>query len=223
MSWSASVVVNRRSIAEGLLEELRPWIGSPPIVDPPDIPGYKLVRGEQLSIVRVSLLGLLLMPIWLIIYNFGVVALGGEMSGSFTVSLPNLIIGVTFAIGLIVFHEALHGAGVLLTGNLPSFGIGPGFAYTTCHKPLTRNGYLLVIVLPLLVINIGAIILGGLLPGAVGWMLFISIINTAGAGGDVWMLVRVMRLPSVARIVDLASGFAVYMPVQATTASPIEP
>lgn len=205
------------------MKELHPWIGEMPITEPPEIEGYQLIRGEQLNITRASILGVLLIPVWCVIFTAAVVLLGGEGVTGGTVSIPHMIVGISFAILLIVVHELLHGLAVLLTGHKPSFGIGPGFAYTTCHSPLSRNAYLLVVVLPLVVLNLGAIIISAIWPGAAGWMLFLSIVNTMGAGGDVWMLVRIARIPTIARIVDLASGFAVYLPDQATTASPIEP
>jgi hypothetical protein len=205
------------------VEELRPWVGQPPITTPPDIAGYQLVRGEQLNIMRASLLGLLLAPLWWVLYVLIVGFTGGETLTGLTISIPNLIGGIALALPLIVVHELLHGVAVLLSGNRPSFGIGPGFAYTTCHAPLSRNGYILVVALPLCVINLAAICAGAVWPGALGWMLFVSLINTMGAGGDIWMLVRLRAVPRTARVVDLASGFAIYLPAQATTASAIEP
>jgi Putative zincin peptidase len=205
------------------VQELRPWIGKAPITVPPAIEGYYLERGEQLDIMRASLLGILLVPLWLVLFGLLVQLLGDQPLASGTISIIHVIVAISFAFLLIIVHELLHGVAVLLTGNLPSFGVGPGFAYTTCHSPLTRNAYILVVVLPLLVINLGAVIAGSLLPAATGWVLFLSIINTMGAGGDVWMLIRLRNIPKSALIVDMASGFAVYMPGQATTASPIEP
>ena len=205
------------------MEQLRPWIGKAPVVEPPHIDGYRLVRGEQLNILRASVLGILLIPVWWVVYVGAVSLIGGDTLTSATISIPDFIVAISLTFLLIVVHELLHGVGVLLTGNRPAFGIGPGFAYTTCHAPLSRNGYILVVILPLLVINLGAIAAGAIWSGALGWMLFLSLINTMGAGGDIWMLVRLRRVPSTALIVDLASGFAVYLPDQATTASGIEP
>ena len=181
------------------------------------------MRGEQLNIARASLLGVLLIPVWWLIYLAAVPLLGGEPLAGITISVPNVIVGLSLAMLLILLHEIIHGVAVLLTGNLPAFGIGPGFAYTTCHAPLSRNRYMFVVMLPIFVINSGAVMVGALLPGAAGWALFLSLINTMGAGGDIWMFVRLLRVQSVALIVDLASGFAVYLPDQATTANPIDP
>ena len=205
------------------MQELRPWIGKAPITDPPDIPGYRLVRGEQLNIARASLLGILLAPVWWMLFVLLVQLVGGEPLGGVIISAANIIIGLSFAIIVIFLHELLHGVAVLFTGHLPSFGIGPGFAYTTCHSPLKRNAYIFVVLLPLFTINLGAVATGAIWPGAMGWMLFLSILNTMGAGGDVWMFIRLARVPRPTLVVDMASGFAVYAPDQATTASPIDP
>ena len=204
------------------MQELRPWIGRAPITEPPNIPGYSLVRGEQLNIVRASLLGILLIPIWWVLFLLLVQLLGGNAIDGGTISIANVIVGISLAVIVIILHELLHGVAVLFTGNLPSFGIGPGFAYTTCHAPLPRNAYVFVVLLPLVVINLGSVAIGAIGPSAAGWMLFLSILNTMGAGGDVWMFVRLIRVPRDTLIVDMASGFAIYAPDQATTANPID-
>ncbi|MEZ4521072.1 MAG: DUF3267 domain-containing protein [Thermomicrobiales bacterium] len=205
------------------MQELRPWIGKPPISIPPDIPGYRLVRGENINIFRASILGILLVPVWWILFLVVVPILSGvdELNG--TISIVNILTVISFILVVVVVHELLHGLAILGSGHLPSFGAGPGFFYTTCHEPLSRNAYILVVLLPLLAINLGSIAVAGIWPGAMGWALVISIMNTMGAGGDIWMFIRLLRVPRSALIVDMASGYAVYEPDQATTASPVEP
>lgn len=204
------------------MQEIRPWIGKPPIVEPPGVTGYRLVRAEQLNLLRASLLGLLLVPVWWIVFALVVPLLNGTEGVSGTISIVNFMLALIFAAGVVVLHELLHGVAILASGNRPSFGAGPGFFYTTCHAPLTRNAYLGVVVLPVIVINAGALIIAGIWPGTMGWMLFLSILNTMGAGGDIWMLIRLRQAPKSAMLVDLASGFAVYHPDQATAASPVD-
>lgn len=204
------------------MHEIRPWIGKPPITEPPDIPGHRLVRGEQLDLVRASILGVLLVPVWWLLFFIVVPLLNGGEEFAVTISIVDVLVGLIFAAGLIVIHELIHGLAILASGNRPAFGAGPGFFYTTCHQPLTRNAYISVALLPLIVINGSAIVIAGIWPGATGWMLFLSILSTMGAGGDIWMFLRLIKIPRLALIFDLASGFAVYYPDQATAANPVE-
>lgn len=211
-----------------IVTELRPWIGKPPVVEPPQIENYRLIRTEQLDLKRVSILGLLLVPVWMVIFSFLVSLLSGQDEISGTISIVNVIVGLAFIVILVVVHEIIHGLAVLASGKMPSFGAGPGFFYTTCHEPLSWRAYMAVVLAPVIVINGGALIISIVWPGAAGWMLFLSTVNTMGAGGDIWMFVRILSAPRTGLIMDLASGFAVYdlkVPVaqpQATTASSTE-
>src|SRR5690606_32438849 len=123
------------SIAEVIATELRPWIGKPPVVEPPQIENYRLIRTEQLDLKRVSILGLLLVPVWMVIFSFLVSLLSGQDEISGTISIVNVIVGLAFIVILVVVHEIIHGLAVLASGKMPSFGAGPGFFYTTCHEP----------------------------------------------------------------------------------------
>lgn len=216
------------SIAEVIVTELRPWIGRPPATDPPPVEGYRLIRSEKLDLMRVSLLGLLLAPVWMVIFGFLVTVLSGQEEVSGTISIVNAIVGLAFVVIVVVLHELIHGAAVLASGKLPSFGAGPGFFYTTCHEPLSWRSYVAVVLAPFVVINGAAVAIAVIWPGATGWALFVSTINMMGAGGDIWMFVRLLSAPRTGLVMDLASGFAIYdvaVPVeqpQATTASSID-
>ncbi len=206
------------------MNNIRPWIGKLPVAEPPHIDGYRLIRNERLDIMRVSLLGLLLVPVWWVLFAALVSLLGGREEIGGTISIVNFLVAFSFAVILIVVHELLHGFAVILAGKRPSFGAGPGFFYTTCHDPLSWRAYTTVVLMPFAVINGGALIASIIWPGVTGWALFLSLINTMGAGGDIWMFFRILKAPRTGLIMDLASGFAVYdvdLP-QATIASATE-
>ncbi len=206
------------------MQQIRPWIGKPPIADPPIISGYRLIRSERIDLLRVSILGVLLAPIWWVMFGVVVGILSGQQEVSGSISVLNLLVGISFAVILVITHEVLHGVAILAGGKRPSFGAGPGFFYTTCHDPLTRRAYGIVLLFPLIVINGGALIAASIWPAVTGWVLFLSLLNTMGAGGDIWMFFRILKAPRTALIVDLASGFAIYdvdLP-QATTASSLD-
>jgi hypothetical protein len=211
-------------LLEVSMQELRPWVGKPPLSEPLELPGFRLIRIEFLNILMVSLLGLALAPFWFILFAVILTGPGGQDGVGGTISTANIVIGLPALVALIVLHEALHGLAVAACGNKPSFGAGPGFFYTTCHEPLSWKAYALVLIAPFAVINGGAIFAALLWPETAGWALFLSLINAMGAGGDLWMLFRLTKAPRDGRILDLASGFAVYGSGadQATTASSME-
>jgi hypothetical protein len=203
------------------MQELRPWIGDPPRIEPPELPGYRLLRIEFLNVLMVALLGLALAPLWFAVFSLILTGPGGHDSIGGTISLENVVLALPGLILVVVVHEATHGVAVAAAGEKPSFGAGPGFFYTTCHAPLSWRQYALVLVAPFAVINGLSIVAALVWPELAGWALFVSIVNAMGAGGDLWMLFRLRYAPRDGRIQDLASGFAVYAPAaaQATTAS----
>lgn len=192
--------------------ELQPWIGSAPRREPPTLDGLHLFEHKRLNIVLASLVGLPPAVVWGIGYFLLIDR--PDLDGGLSVSFGLLeILGFLLAfVATIVVHEGLHGLAVAAQGHRPIFGAGPGFFYTSVYEPLSRNGYFAVIVTPAIVINGGSVLLGLLIPDLAGWSLLVSTINTTGLGGDAMMAWQMRRYPANARIVDLADGYAVYLP-----------
>src|SRR4051794_22875051 len=121
------------------LSQLRPWIGEPPLLAPPELPGYRLHAHERFDFVRGSLLGLVLIPLWSFAFVGFIALLGGRDHYGASFSLTNVPLGIIIGLLLVpVLHEIAHGLAALLLGARPSFGIGPGLAYTTFRKPMGR-------------------------------------------------------------------------------------
>lgn len=176
------------------------------------MPGYRQVSHERLEMGRLTLGGLALIPVWAVAFTGIVALLGGrtEYSVSFTWTGPIYL--VILMVAVILIHEVIHGAVAALFGTRPSFGIGPGFAYTTFLDSMGKAAYLAVGIAPLLLMSIGAVALALIWPAAAGWMIAGAVINASGAVGDLWMAHRIIRAPAAARFHDLADGFAVYVP-----------
>lgn len=194
------------------LQNLRPWIGDPPLTEPPTVPGYRLRHIEKPDLIKLSLFGVPLLLVWLFVFPVLV-----DQGVSITIdSVPDIFrIIVQFLIAVTVTfaaHEGIHGLAVALQGKRPSFGAGPGFFYTTVKEPLSRHGYFAVAIAPAIVISVGCYLLALQWPEHMGWWLAISTINMSGLGGDLWMAMRMIRTPSNAKIVDMAEGFSVYLP-----------
>lgn len=193
--------------------QLKPWFGAPPLANPPMLEGYEMIAHERMRVGRVAVLGIALIPVWYLIFELVVAALGGQRTGSLSVSLTTLPLAAIALVLVVVVHEGIHGLAALAFGGRPSFGAGPGFFYTTTRKPLQRSGYAVVALGPLAVINGGSIAVAILWPSLTGWLLAVSLINVSGVGGDLWMAYRILRHPRRALFVDLADGFAVYRPL----------
>lgn len=166
------------------------------------------------------------MPVWIVIFGVVYALTGGSAEFSFTFDFVSLwiVVFVIFATGIL--HEIVHAVPVMLFGGKPSFGAGPGYLYTTFEGVITRLKYMIVIVAPGVVINVGCLALIPVFPNQTALLLLISTFNASGLGGDAYMIVKALRYPRDTYFADLANGFAVYETdrsptgrAQATTAS----
>lgn len=180
---------------------------------PPHVDGYDLIERQQIPIRRVAVIGLLSAPIWVALFIGATRAFGG----SYQLALHVTFVGVVVAIlNLSVFmpavHEAVHGVVARLCGANPTFGIGSGFAYTTFREPVRPIPYLLIGLAPIVVLSAAGLILLVIRPVAPGQTMIFMVGNATGAFGDLWVAVRVLRLPRGSLVCDLADGFAYYLP-----------
>lgn len=167
-----------------------------------------------------GLLGLLLFPIWGVIFVLMMSLLGGRTSFTFSISALMFfgVVGI-FALTL-ALHEVIHGLAALVAGQRPSFGMGKGFFYTTVHDSVSWGQYMAIAVSPGIIISVGAIVGALIWPEATGWLMFASMVNASGVGGDIWMARRVFAAPRDSRFYDLADGFAIYVPDKDPTPQP---
>ncbi len=192
---------------------LRPWIGEPPRTSPPNIAGYRLKTHQRFDMWRGSIAGMILIPFWWVFFSVTVGMLGGRYISEVAVTLPNLLLGSVVALVLVpLLHEAVHGFAAMLAGVRPSYGIGPGFAYTTFPNPVGKRPYLMIGLAPLVVLSAIGLPLAVVWDAATGMILFCLVVNAAGAIGDLWMSWRIALQPGDALFVDLADGFAVFVP-----------
>lgn len=196
----------------GTMKELKPWIGEPPHTTPPDTPGYRQVSHEKLNITKISIVGTILVPLWAYIMVGVVLVFGGRSTYETTLTFTTFTLFFVAVAGVIIVHEIIHGVAAVLLGTKPSFGIGPGFAYTTFLEPMKKSSYLIVGLAPLVIITILTVSAAVIWPDIAGWMIVIGTVNASGAIGDLWMTARILRAPKKALFYDLADGFAVFAP-----------
>lgn len=192
---------------------LRPWIGEPPRTSPPEVDGYRLVAHQQFDMLQGSIVGMVLIPFWWVFYSVTVGLLGGRYVSEFVVTPSSLLLAIVIAlIAVPLLHEAVHGITAMLAGIRPSYGIGPGFAYTTFPDPVGKRVYLMIGLAPLVVLSAIGLPLAAVWDAGASAAIFFLIVNAAGAIGDLWMSWRIAQQPSDALFVDLADGFAVLVP-----------
>lgn len=166
---------------------------------------------------RLSVVAVVLLPVWIFFFLAIVGLLGGRDSFEFDLDLAGMITGVVglvlVVIGVTVVHEVIHGLAGQLQGARPAFGVGPGFAYTTFFEPINKAGFMVIGISPLIVISIACVAIALLVPSLAGWMVVTAVFNATGAIGDLWMVWRIARSPRSAKFQDLADGFMVYEPV----------
>ena len=142
----------------------------------------------------------LLVPLFII--GFGLFFLRNRtFSGRFTPAVMLLLLLAFLA--LVVVHELLHGAGWAIFAEHGFRNIEFGFMkqyltpYCTCLVPLTKGQYIFGALLPCVMLGIlpmiAAILLGSL-P-----LLFLGIIMTDSAAGDIMIVWKILRYRSEAK------------------------
>ncbi|HVB75137.1 MAG TPA: DUF3267 domain-containing protein [Ktedonobacteraceae bacterium] len=160
----------------------------------------------QLLIVGVLFFGLLNYASYFIHYhttNLGIT--GGSV-------LLWLVISVVGYCLMLPLHELLHGAAFLLWGGRPYFGAKLPYAlYCGAKNQLfRRNQYLVVGLAPFVVITLAGIILTLVAPVTAAYTLAVTVGNISGAAGDIWSVVRMLRLPGTTLVEDTELGYRVW-------------
>ena len=135
---------------------------------------------------------------------------------------PELNAPLALAIGLLVLvlHELMHGAAMALFGAQPSYGIKwrKLLLYATAHGfAFRRNDYIGVALAPLLGLSGLALAAIAILAGNpagnpwVIWIIVYAALNAAGAAGDLWIALIVLRFPPQARVIDERDGMRVFV------------
>lgn len=188
-------------------------VGGAPRREPPAVPGYRLLTWERVPLGRLSVLGLLSVPLWFLFFGALVAALGGPSEYEVVFTFRAILIGLALLLLVVpLLHEAVHGVVAWLVGARPSFGVGAGFAFTTFREPVGRAAYAAIGLAPLLVLSVAGIAVMLWWPSLAVATLVILVGNASGAVGDLWMVWHLRNVPPAARIYDLADGFAAFVP-----------
>lgn len=151
-----------------------------------------------------------------------------ETADSVTFSIDLGVVALALVVGVVAvtaLHEFVHGLAYRLLGYDVSYGVlvGMGAFYAAAfHQFQRRDDNLLVGAAPLVVVD--AVLLAALfVPNpTVAFVAFVGLLfNTAGAAGDVYLLVALLRMPADALLYDSDARHSyVFYPNQVARESP---
>lgn len=185
-----------------------------------DLLGSISLNGNRRLLILLNLLGIpwaILCAVFFIV--MGSVLDGLRISGSVTLTLPGLLLGLlaltlTFIVTLIL-HEVTHGLFFwLFTRARPRFGFKGAYAYAAAPGwYIPRPLFLLIGLAPLVILSaLGLFILPFVpFPGSL-LLLFALFTNAVGAIGDLYMIARLLTVPRRALIEDVGEGIRWFAP-----------
>ena len=126
-----------------------------------------------------------------------------------TMSLPAFL--VSFA-GIVVVHELLHAAVHPMSGRSPHSTVGfwpwGMLFYAHYDGEVTRNRFLAILLMPLVVISLVPLLVAAVAQVASGWVAFISAFNAFCACADILLAGLVLfRTPASAIVRDQGGRF----------------
>ncbi|MBE6581110.1 MAG: DUF3267 domain-containing protein [Ruminococcaceae bacterium] len=129
--------------------------------------------------------------------------------------LPVFLRLATLCAGLfayIVLHELVHGVFIrIFTGKRARYGFSLAFAYAYSDCYFTKWPYLVIALAPVIFWGVILAILTPVVPLAWFWVVYIiQLTNLSGAAGDLYVTVRLWRLPRHVLIKDDGTAMTVY-------------
>ncbi len=110
---------------------------------------------------------------------------------------------------IIILHESVHGATAILFGYKPLFGFKPPLIYMTFREKIPKGIFIAVALTPLFILNLvfGTFFALGILKA---FCLFCLIINTLGAIGDIWIMLKLVKHERGTLVLDTKTGIEVW-------------
>ena len=146
-------------------------------------------------------------------FALGVGVLIGGVNTYLEVDLePSLALAAWVAAAIVltvVLHEGTHGLAAKLLGYHPIFGLKPPLVYVTFEETMPRAHLLLIALAPLLVLD--AIFFGVFASGHLRVLADLSAsINTLGATGDVWIVMKLLGHDARTWVRDTKTGVEIW-------------
>lgn len=116
---------------------------------------------------------------------------------------------------MVVLHEGLHGLSFwYFTRQMPRFAFKGAYAYAAAPGwYIPRNAYLITGLAPLVGITlIGLLVLAFAPAGLILPTLALMCFNASGAGGDLWVVVNLLRVPVASYALDDGDSAVLFVP-----------
>ena len=112
-------------------------------------------------------------------------------------------------VAVVLLHEGVHGAVAFALGHRPVFGFRPPLVYVTFEEKIPRGRFMAIALAPLVILDVAfaSLFAAGIL--AV-FSYFCLMINTIGATGDVWIVLKLARQRRGTLIQDTRTGIEVW-------------
>ncbi len=136
-------------------------------------------------------------------------AVATQDMGLYFLRLGSLIGGIFL---YVLLHEAVHGVFMkAFTGVKPHYGFTSVYAYAGSTAYFCRRHYITVALAPIVLWGVVLAILCPLVPREWFWILyFIQVTNISGAAGDLYVTVRMLRMPADILVQDSGVAMTVY-------------
>ncbi|MEA3324435.1 MAG: DUF3267 domain-containing protein [Euryarchaeota archaeon] len=136
-------------------------------------------------------------------------------TGGFEWTPVAILIVLSTIVFTLLFHEFIHGIAISMCGGKPRYGTGVAhyilpYLYTTTGTTFRRNQFIVILIAPLIVISVLGVISMIAFPAIAHWFLIPLTMNAAGAIGDLWMTVSIVRYPEHILLADDQSGLTIY-------------
>ncbi|CAG0941291.1 hypothetical protein ANRL1_00489 [Anaerolineae bacterium] len=178
----------------------------------PGAPAYVIALGRGVTL-RLAAYSVLLLFLSVGVFS-ALTGIAGFDSTSRNWVTPVLYVVVYF--GTLVAHELVHGLFFRIFGGSPRYGAGvlyfmPYF-YTTSPGAFPLRRMIIIVLAPLLVLSPLSLVAALLVPALAGYLAVAFIGNTAGAVGDIWLTICLIRFRGLkdVTVVDLPNGQAIY-------------
>jgi hypothetical protein len=181
-----------------------------------EVLSWKLT-GKPMRVIAMNILGVFLFVIFGWIFSWLAFSLGKLPSeGEIKLGLSEIGLVLAGAILTLALHELTHGLSMQMFGAKPKYGIlwqgmlyatSPGYAYR-------RNNYVVTALAPFVFLSALFVLGMWLLQGTL-WVALLGIcgaINAAGAIGDMWISMIVLRYAPTALVMDERDGMRVFLP-----------
>lgn len=115
-------------------------------------------------------------------------------------------------VGYIIVHELIHGVFMkFYSGTSPEYGFNGPFIFAKSETYFSKSSYITLTLAPIIVLGLGAILLGFVIPIAGVWFaIFMGSINLYTSRGDLQAAILLKDLPKELVIKDEGDSLYIY-------------